>query len=110
MIKKLHVDYSGNSQSLEFFYIERDPYGGKQSYAAPIQMVPYDSGAYHPIKPFFSVKDDDHGMLQVMFDALWRLGIRPTDLGTIDSTLAAKDKHLEDLRKIAFHALKVPSG
>ncbi len=102
---KIQVAYSGNHQALQFFYIEIDPFTGKRKFAAPIEMVEHKVS--EPIKPFFEVKDGNEGILQGMFDGLWRMGIRPTDLGTIDSVLTAKDQHLDDLRKVAFHALGI---
>lgn len=108
-LRKIHIDYNGGNQALEFRYLERDPITGKNAYLSPGEMVSYERFENRPVKPFFSVHDGDDGILQGMFDALWRIGIRPTDLGTIDSTLAAKDQNLDDLRRIAFHALGVPN-
>lgn len=50
--------------------------------------------------PAISLERD---MAQSLFDDLWRAGLRPKKL---DDT-PAKDAHIEDLRKVAFHALGI---
>jgi hypothetical protein len=108
-ISQIRVDYSMCDQALNFYYLENDPFDrNKRQFAEPIRMRCYSPN--DRIEPFFQVKDGNEGILQGMFDALWQMGIRPTDLGTINSTLAAKDKHLDDLRKIAFKSLNIPNG
>ena len=45
---------------------------------------------------------------QALIDDLWQCGMRPTEgAGTAGSMLAAQ-KHLEDMRSIAFAKLEVP--
>lgn len=45
---------------------------------------------------------------QNLFDELWRSGFRPTKgKADLDGTIAAKDRHLEDMRAIAFGQLDV---
>lgn len=57
------------------------------------------------VRPLFSV----HGRetVQSLMDQLWRLGLRPTEGHTSGAVVQAKDKHLEDLRKIVFKNLKI---
>jgi hypothetical protein len=47
-------------------------------------------------------------MAQKLFDELYALGYRSTDTGTAGH-LAATEKHLDDMRKIAFDQLEKKS-
>ncbi len=42
---------------------------------------------------------------QQFMDELWRVGIRPTEGAGSVGQMAATERHLEDMRKIAFHNL-----
>jgi len=44
---------------------------------------------------------------QVLMDDLWNSGIRPTEGAGSAGSLRATEKHLEDMRKIAFFKLGV---
>jgi hypothetical protein len=44
---------------------------------------------------------------QQLMDELWAIGVRPSDNGSPGQIEALK-KHMEDLRIVAFHALKIP--
>ena len=44
---------------------------------------------------------------QKLMDDLWDCGLRPSEGTGSAGALAATQKHLEDLKRIAFHALKV---
>jgi hypothetical protein len=57
-------------------------------------------------KPLLIIDRRDPGLTDLM-DSLWALGIRPSDIGT-PGHLAATQKHLEDMRKLAFHPLGIP--
>jgi hypothetical protein len=52
--------------------------------------------------PLFDLSND---AAQKLFDQLYDLGYRQTDTGTAGH-LKATEKHLEDMRKIAFDQLK----
>ena len=45
---------------------------------------------------------------QVLMDDLWRAGTRPTEGAGSAGALAATERHLEDMRKLAFLALAKP--
>lgn len=45
---------------------------------------------------------------QRLMDELWNCGLRPSEGSGSAGQLAAVQKHLEDFRTLAFHALKVP--
>lgn len=44
---------------------------------------------------------------QELMDNLWRCGFRPTEGKGSAGQLAATDRHLQDMRAIAFHKLGV---
>lgn len=44
---------------------------------------------------------------QQLMDELWRSGLRPTEGTGSAGSLAATQSHLEDMKKIAFHQLKI---
>ena len=48
---------------------------------------------------------DRENAAQSLMDDLWNLGVRPTSEGT-SGQFAAQKAHLEDIRKVAFAALK----
>lgn len=45
---------------------------------------------------------------QRLMDELWNCGLRPSEGSGSAGQLAAVQKHLDDFRTLAFHALKVP--
>lgn len=47
---------------------------------------------------------------QNLMDELWHVGIRPTEGTGSAGSLAATERHLEDMKRIAFHALKIPTN
>lgn len=102
----LQIHYNGARQGYEFFLtLPSESGSGNRRRALPMQFEEYNNST--TIEPFFVLRDGNDGILQQMLDALWRYGIRPTDLGTIDSTLAAKDEHLKDLKTLLFHKMGV---
>lgn len=44
---------------------------------------------------------------QQFMDELWRIGLRPSEGSGSAGSLAATQKHLEDMRKIAFKGLEI---
>ncbi len=47
------------------------------------------------------------GTAQMLMDQLWRCGLRPTEARSGAGTVEAMQRHLDDLREIAFHQLKM---
>ena len=45
---------------------------------------------------------------QSLMDELWTAGLRPSEGTGSAGSLAATERHLADMRTLAFHALKVP--
>lgn len=44
---------------------------------------------------------------QVLMDDLWRCGLRPTEGRGSAGAMSATQRHLEDMRKIAFNKLEI---
>lgn len=44
---------------------------------------------------------------QRLMDELWNCGLRPSEGTGSAGSLAATERHLKDMQKLAFHALKV---
>lgn len=70
--------------------------------AQPPVMVDLPAG--EAADPFMKLTPAD---AQQLLDELWRIGIRPSqEQGSVGQS-AAMQKHLDDMRTIAFHTLKV---
>ena len=46
---------------------------------------------------------------QLLMDELWNCGLRPSEGAGSAGSLAATERHLKDMKTIAFHALKIPT-
>lgn len=56
-----------------------------------------------PRPNFFMNKENT----QRLMDQLWNMGFRPSGIKNRDIAMNAMDKHIEDLRRIAFKLLKI---
>jgi hypothetical protein len=69
-----------------------------------------------PIAPGSFIQEDqtiqvDDGFLRAFLDCAWELGLRPTGYSNVHEAMKATDKHLQDMRAIAFGKLKIsPTG
>lgn len=75
---------------------------GGFSVAKPSVMEPLAEGQI--ADPFMRLTPAD---AQQLLDELWRCGIRPSQEQGSTGQSAAMQKHLDDMRTIAFHTLKV---
>lgn len=71
--------------------------------AQSLNMVDLPAG--QQADPFMRLKPED---AQQLMDELWRCGIRPSQEEGSTGQAAATQRHLDDMRTLAFHALKVP--
>jgi hypothetical protein len=75
---------------------------GGFSVAMPLVLADLPEG--QSADPFMKLTPAD---AQQLLDELWRCGIRPSqEQGSVGQS-AAMQKHLDDMRTIAFHVLKV---
>ena len=75
---------------------------GKRYTVKVIETEEVEQG--RPIQPFTSI---DHKAAQVLMDDLWSCGIRPTEGRGSAGALTATEKHLNDMRKIAFKQIGI---
>lgn len=71
--------------------------------AQPVIFTEMQPGSYMP--PALVLPTDD---AQRLMDELWNCGLRPSEGSGSAGSLAATERHLADMRSMAFHALKVP--
>lgn len=69
--------------------------------AEPVAMKVWEPGTA-PTQPMMYLHHSEaQDSMQSLMDQLWRLGVRPSDIGT-PGHLAATTKHLEDMRALVF--------
>lgn len=99
------------------FYAERKPWhsgvsihmgekfdGGAFSVAQPVVMQQKKPGELSP--PFMSL---DMESAQLLIDELWNCGLRPTEGTGSAGSLAATERHLEDMRRLVFKSGHQPA-
>ena len=59
------------------------------------------------VDPTVRISDEE---AQTLMDDLWRCGLRPTEGSGSAGAMRAVEKHVADLRKIAFKALDIPDA
>lgn len=74
---------------------------GQHSYAQPLTLKTIDPGAVVG-EPTLALSKDD---AQQWIDELWRVGLRPSEGAGSAGSLAATERHLADMRDVAFGAL-----
>jgi hypothetical protein len=70
---------------------------GAKSVAQPLTMSPVPSGGY--VEAFARLSAES---AQELMDDLWRCGLRPSEGGGSAGSLAATQRHLEDMRTLVF--------
>lgn len=78
----------------------------KRSVATSIVFTEVEPGKEMPINPLLTLTPTD---AQALMDELWHCGLRPTHGSGSAGSLAATERHLDDMRKIAFELLQVGS-
>ena len=97
------------------FYIERASYGrrydlhalqimqnGDRSIARPALFEAEDDAGEKTLEPVLSMNEK---AAQELMDALWDVGLRPTEGSGSAGSLAATERHLKDMRAIAMGLL-----
>ena len=92
------------TDGISLFLRER-PGDGSTLFAAPAQMVVVSAEQYvsGPREPFVCITYDE---AQRLVDELWQCGVRPSEGTGSSGSLAATERHLADMRKVAFGALR----
>jgi hypothetical protein len=77
--------------------------GNQTACAKPVEFEAVENGAW--VEPTMVLGHDE---AQQLIDELWRSGLRPTEGAGSAGQLASTERHLADMRAIAFHKLGVP--
>ena len=75
---------------------------GKNLHMQPVQFKEVQPNFYQ--EPALRFQPEE---VQQLMDELWRVGLRPTEGTGSAGSLAATEKHLNDMRKIAFNRFKI---
>lgn len=70
--------------------------------ATDVIMDPAEEGS--SCDPFLKLT---YGEAQRLMDELWNCGLRPSEGTGSAGSLAATERHLADMKQIAFHCLKI---
>ena len=99
--KRLWAERREWSNSVDFILFEK--HANTVAHSTHIEMhIPSPEEDGMRIDPTFSMKSDE---VQELMDNLWRIGFRPSEGTGSAGALLATQKHLEDMRKIAFDLL-----
>lgn len=98
-------DYGFSTDDLAFLLKLKKP-GGVTMIGQPVTMVehPGEGGFRSHVKPSFTLSYD---AAQELMDALYSAGIRPRQARDHATTVDAINKHLTDMRAIAFGMLEM---
>lgn len=75
---------------------------GRLAIAEPLTLREFKEGEYIA-NPTMILKN---GEAQMLMDELWRCGLRPSEGSGSAGSLAATERHLQDMQKIAYMALE----
>lgn len=101
MLTKVMARRAVWSGRIEFVVGASDIEGTFAYIANPLVMVEHEQGLI--VEPTFSL---DNTEAQQLIDELWNCGLRPSEGTGSAGSLRATEKHLEDMRKIAFMQLE----
>lgn len=104
---RFHIDLRNFGRQVDIHIIrggDRPDLGDKQEFALPIKWEPVDTSVLYDEPPALSM---DMRAGQELMDALWVVGLRPTEGTGSAGSLAATQSHLMDMRAIAFGKLMI---
>ncbi len=102
MITYIRAQTQAWSWGIGLFIVSND--GNKPVRVKEIVMEAVDPDAHISCEPSFTIEKN---VAQVLMDDLWNCGVRPTDGAGTAGSMRATEKHLDDMRKIAFHKLEI---
>lgn len=89
------------TDDIELLVIERTGLISDRKYSVAINMIMSSKKVGEITEPTMRLKTTQ---AQELMDNLWHCGLRPSEGTGSAGALAATQKHLEDMRKIAFDA------
>ena len=98
----LRANRNLNIQAFDFHLHEYDRENRKLMVATEVHVIEHDTGQVH--EPLFHLQYDQ---AQILMDDLWASGVRPAEISHRDGQLQSMDKHLQDMRQIAFAILEI---
>ena len=100
---RLHPERLMFDRAIGFHLVKFDD-SGQRLIADGITYASFPRGAGAGVRPAFELLDESG---QELIDALWAIGLRPTQGRQSEGVTAAQGRHLEDMRAIAFGKLDV---
>jgi hypothetical protein len=100
---EIQPQYNAWSQSVEFYILVLDHSGKPVGRVADLIVKDFETFA-SPSDPSFSLQPQK---AQELADRLWQAGFQPAAANGSAGQLAAVNKHLEDMRTIAFSTLDI---
>ena len=97
----IHVGRALNDFGYDFVIGEYNHCSDKRTVMCAVEQKEVKPGEF--IDPTMTLNSQQ---AQMLMDAMWNAGIRPSDQGS-PGQIAAMKAHTDDLRKIAFKALKI---
>jgi hypothetical protein len=95
---ELRVERQFLSRGLEFYLLNHHP-AGKLSLGGKVEFVELEEDMWAP-QPTFGLSEAE---AQALMDQPWQCGLRPSEGSGSAGSLAATERHLEDMRKLALH-------
>jgi hypothetical protein len=98
-------DFSRGGKRIALFGDYTYPNSNKFDLAQPLQMV--EGTADDCYKPTPKICELTGEAAQQLMDDIWECGLRPSEGTGSAGSLAATQRHLDDMRKIVFHKLNI---
>lgn len=107
MMQKWYFDLRRTmwSKSIDFHMAYRDEHGFSVAQNLVMERISDEDAADGKVRgPFMSLPVES---AQSLIDALWGVGLRPSEGTGSSGSLAATERHLDDMKTIAFHVLDI---
>lgn len=103
---RFHCEYSAYSDAFRLHIVSMDWVDGAllRGSAKPLEFEAMRQGDHPPERPAIELVGSE---AQALIDTLWSVGLRPTQGKQSEGVTAAQDRHLQDMRAIAFAKLNV---
>lgn len=99
---RIHAEYDWCSRFIDVRLIHYGGMGGRViSHGLPVEMKPYDEQSDYATRlpPTLQLRGET---AQYLMDQLWQCGLRPTEGTGSAGSLAATQRHLDDMRALVF--------
>jgi len=100
-LRARRADFSFHPDGIKLYAYQKQ---GSEKYVAKKLELVHITESGQALEPFLKI--DNHEAQQLM-DDLWECGLRPSEGTGSAGAMAAIQKHLQDMKTIAFHALKI---